>query len=226
MKASKLKSPEQKILVIISIVLLVFILFSASFFMVFFDRSFYDKAFKKYGVYDELGEMGVRNTVDYLIKYLTSQTSKINEVEELAIFLPEERAHLEDVRNIIRAVKVLGVISLVLLIGIIAWLSRLKDFKPSLKRILVYSSTSTLAILVILFVLSLNFPAFFEAFHKILFPQGNYSFPFYYLLIKLFPEAFFNEFAKKMLFHVLIISLILLTLGTSPALTLRNAGRH
>ena len=223
---SKIKVREQKILVIISIILLVLIIFSASFFMVFFDRSFYDKEFKKYGQYDELGETGVRNTVDYLIKYLISQTTEIEAVQELAIFLPEERAHLEDVRNIIRAVKVIGIVSIFLLAGIIFWLSKLKNFKPNLKRILVYGSISSLAVLIIIFVLSLNFPAFFEAFHKALFPQGNYSFPSYYLLIKLFPEAFFNEFAKKMLFHVLIISLILLTLGTSPALALRNPRRH
>ena len=140
--------------------------------------------------------------------------------------MPEERVHLEDVRNIIRAVKVVGIVSFVLLIGAIIWLNRLKGFKPNLRKILVYSSISALAVLAILFVLSLNFPAFFESFHKILFPQGNYSFPSYYLLIKLFPEAFFNEFAKKMLFHVLIISLILLTLGTSPALAFSNPRRH
>ncbi|HJX05841.1 MAG TPA: DUF1461 domain-containing protein [Candidatus Nanoarchaeia archaeon] len=222
----KTKVREQKILVIISIILLVLIIFSASFFMVFFDRSFYDKEFKKYGQYDELGTIGVQNTIDYLIKYLTSQTTEINEVKELAIFMPEERVHLEDVRNIIRAVKVVGIVSFVLLIGAIIWLNRLKGFKPNLRKILVYSSISALAVLAILFVLSLNFPAFFESFHKILFPQGNYSFPSYYLLIKLFPEAFFNEFAKKMLFHVLIISLILLTLGTSPALAFSNPRRH
>jgi len=206
---------EQKPLIILSIILVVFILFSASFFMVFFDRGFYDKSFDKHGVYDELGVLGVRNTVDYLINYLTSGNTEINEIKQLTIFTEEERAHLEDVRNIIIWLKALSIASLVLLFAFIMRLSILKDFKASIKRILVYGSITTLGVLVIVFVLSLNFSAFFDVFHKILFPQGNYMFPSYYLLIKLFPQELFKDFARKMFFHTTILSLILLFLGSS-----------
>lgn len=221
----KSQFPEQKILVIFSIVLLVLIIFSASFFMVFFNRSFYDKEFKKYGQYDELGTMGVQKTVDYLINYLTSENTEIVTVQELNAFAPEEKNHLTDVRNIIHWVKIIGIASLILLIGAIIRLSRLKDFRLSLKRIFIYSSISTFSVLVILFVISLNFPSFFEGFHKLLFPQGNYTFPSNYLLIKLFPEAFFNDYARQMFFHTLIMSLIFFFLGSSSAFTLRNTRR-
>lgn len=217
--------PEQKILVIFSIILLVLIIFSASFFMTFFNRSFYNKEFKKYGQYDELGTMGVQKTVDYLINYLTSESTEIGTVQELNAFAPEEKTHLEDVRNIIHWVKIIGIASLILLIGAIIRLSRLKYFKLSLKRIFVYGSISTFAVLVVLFVISLNFPSFFEGFHKLLFPQGNYTFPANYLLIKLFPEAFFNDYARQMFFHTLIMSLIFFFLGSSSAFTLRNTRR-
>ncbi|MBW2990244.1 DUF1461 domain-containing protein [Candidatus Woesearchaeota archaeon] len=217
---------EQKILLIISIILIIFILFSASFFMVLVDRSFYDKSLEKHGVYDELGVLGVRNTVDYLINYLTNENTEINEIKELDIFLPEERAHLEDVRNAISWVKALGIGALVLLIAIIIRLSILKDFKPNLRRIFFYSGISTLAVLLIIFVLSLNFTPFFDVFHKILFPQGNYTFPSHYLLIRLFPQAFFNDFAKKMFFHTALLSLILIFLGSSSALAIRNPRRN
>lgn len=219
----KNKFPEQKTLLILSIIFLVLIIFSASFFMVFFNRGFYDKEFKKYGQYDELGTVGVQKTVDYLISYLISAKKDINQVQELNGFTAEEKAHLEDVRNIINWVKIIGIISLVLLIGAIARLSRLKDFKQNLKRIFIYGSISTFAVLVILFVISLNFPSFFESFHKLLFPQGNYTFPSNYLLIKLFPEAFFRDYAREMFFHTLIMSLIFFFLGSSFALPLRNA---
>ncbi len=221
----KNKFPEQKILVIFSIIFLVLIILSASFFMVFFNRSFYNKEFKKYGQYDELGTMGVQKTVDYLINYLTSENTEIGTVQELNAFMPEEKTHLEDVRNIIHWVKIIGITSLILLIGAIIRLSRLKDFKPNLKRILICGSISTFAVLVILFVISLNFPSFFEGFHKLLFPQGNYTFPANYLLIKLFPEAFFNDYARQMFFHTLIMSLIFFFLGSSSAFTLRNTRR-
>ena len=221
-KKKKKQFHEQKILVIASIIFLVLIIFSASFFMVFFNRSFYNKEFKKYGQYDELGTMGVQKTVDYLINYLTSESTEIETVQELNAFAPEEKTHLADVRQIIHWVKIIGIASLILLIGAIIRLSRLKDFRPSLKRIFVYGSISTFAVLVILFIISLNFPSFFEGFHKLLFPQGNYTFPADYLLIKLFPEGFFNDYARQMFFHTLIMSLIFFFLGSSSAFTIRN----
>jgi integral membrane protein (TIGR01906 family) len=227
MKAKKKsQSPEQKILVIISIILLVFVLFAASFFMVFFDRSFYDKEFKKYGQYDELGVVGVQKTVDYLINYLTSENTEISAIPEFNGFTTEEKAHLVDVRTIINSVKWIGIISFILLIAAIIRLSMLKDFVPNIRRILVYSSISALALLIIIFALSLNFPSFFERFHKLLFPQGNYTFPADYLLIKLFPEVLFKDYARKMFFHIGILSLILLVLGSSSALTFNNPRRH
>jgi len=207
-----LKLKEQKTLIILSIILIVFILFSASFFLVLIDRSFYDKSFDKYGVYDELGVMGVRSTIDYLINYLTSENTEINEIIG---FMPEEKSHLEDVKNIIQWIKALGIASVVLLFAFIMRLSVLKDFKTNIKRILVYGGITTLAVLVIIFVLSINFPSFFEVFHKILFPQGNYMFPSHYLLIKLFPQELFKDFARKMFFHTAILSLVLIFLGSS-----------
>lgn len=210
-----LKFKEKEILVIASIILIVFILFSASFFLVFFDRSFYNKAFEKYSVYEEIGVQGVRNTVDYLINYLTSENTEINEIKELDIFLAEEKAHLEDVRNAISWLKALGIAAVVLLACIIIRLSKLKDFKFNLIRIFFYGGISTLAVLVIIFLLSLNFTPFFEIFHQILFPQGNYTFSTNHLLVKMFPQGFFNDFAKKMFFHTGIMSLILIFLGSS-----------
>ncbi len=220
------KNTEQRILVIISCILTVLIIFSASFFLVFFDRSFYNKSFEKHGVYDELGAVGVRNTIDYLINYLISENTEINKTEELNIFSPEEKSHLEDVHTLIHGVKILSIISLFLLIIIILRLRMLKGLQENIKKMLIYSSIAALVIILLLFLLSINFPAFFESFHKILFPQGNYSFPESYLLIKLFPEAFFKDFARKIFFHAAIISLILLFLSSSSALSFRNTRRH
>jgi integral membrane protein (TIGR01906 family) len=222
---TKTKPVGQKILVIISAIALIFIILSASFFMVFFDKRFYDKSFTKYGAYDELGMQGVRNTVDYLTNYLISEKVEIEAFEELNIFLPAERSHLEDVWVIIHWVKAISVLSLILLIGVLVHLSRLGDFRENIRRILVYGAISTLALLVIVFALSLNFPSFFEGFHKLLFPHGNYTFPAEYLLIKLFPQGFFEDYARKMFFHSAILSLICLFLGSSSAFAVRNARR-
>ena len=224
-----LKLKEDTVLIVLSVVLIIFILFSASFFMVLSDRSFYDKSFDKQGTYDELGVQGVRNTVDYLINYLTSgitETNKIDDIKELSIFSPEERSHLEDVHTAISWVKAIGVSALVLLIIFILRLSMLKDFNLNLRRVLMYGSIATIAVLAIIFFLSLNFGVFFEGFHRILFPQGNYTFTAQHLLIKLFPTSFFIDFSRKMFFHTLILSLILLFLGSTSALAIRNPRRN
>ena len=206
---------EQKTLVILSVVLIVLILFSASFFMVLVDKGFYDNSFEKLGVYDELGVQGTRNTLDYLINYLTSENTEINKIKQLNIFEPEEKSHLQDVKNIISWMKAISIAAAVLLFAFIMRLRILTGFKPNIRRILVYSGITTLGVLAVLFVLSLNFPAFFNAFHQVLFPQGNYAFPDYYLLIKMFPQGFFEGFARKMFFHTAIMSLILIFLGNS-----------
>ena len=221
----KKKSVEKKIIVIVSVIALIFIILSASFFMVFFDKRFYDKSFTKYGAYDELGMQGVRNTVDYLTNYLINEKVNINEVKGLSIFMPEERSHLEDVWVIIHWVKAISALSLILLIGVLVHLSRLGGFRENIRRTLIYGAISTLALLAIIFVLSLNFPSFFEGFHRLLFPQGNYTFPAEYLLIKLFPQGFFEDYARKMFFHAAILSLICLFLGSSSALSIHNARR-
>ena len=217
---------EKRILVIIGITLLVFLIFNAAFFMVFFDKSFYDKSFQKCGQYDELGVMGVRGVVDNLLRYLISENMDINKVEGFIGFALEEKAHLVDVRTLIHQFKVLGIIALVLFILILIRLNMLKELKPCLRRMLSYGSIITLSLLLIIFLLSLNFPSFFEGFHKALFPQGNYTFPADYLLIKLFPQQFFQDYAKKMFFHTAIMSLILLFLSSSSALAFNNPRRH
>jgi len=213
--SAQTRHQEQKTLIILSVFLIVLILFSASFLMVLFDKSFYDNSFEKLGVYDELGVQGTRNTLNYLINYLTSENTEINKTEQLTVFEPEEKSHLQDVKNIISWVKATSIAAAVLLFAFIMRLSTLAEFRPNIRRILVCAGISTLGVLAVLFILSLNFPAFFNAFHQVLFPQGNYSFPDYYLLIKMFPQGFFKGFANKMFFHTAIMGLIMLFLGHS-----------
>jgi integral membrane protein (TIGR01906 family) len=194
--------------------------------MVFFDRGFYDNSFDQYGVYDELGVQGVRNTVDYLINYLTSGNTEIESIAAFDVFTPEEKAHLEDVQNLITWLKALSIAALVLLFAIIMRFRVQENFNDNVRRVLVYGAITAFALLVITFVLSLNFPAFFDVFHKVLFPQGNYTFTANHLLIKMFPQGFFNNYARKIMFHTLILGLVLLFLGSSSALAVRNPRRN
>jgi len=225
-----MKPIEHKTLTVLSTALLVIVVFVASFFFVFVDRNFYDKSFINYGAYEKIGVDGVRSTVDQLINYLTSETTEINEVKELMVFTENERSHLQDVQHRIVFLKYLGILSIVALIIIIFRIryksKQWNSFAPALKKIFFYSAISAFALIVLLFLLSLSFPAFFEAFHKVLFPAGNYAFPSDSLLITMFPEKFFQDYAMKMLFHSAVLSLILLFLSSPSAFAFNNTRGH
>lgn len=237
------RSNEHNILTVLATILLVIIVLVASFFFVLVDKRFYDKSFISYGAYDRIGVEGVRTTVDYLIKYLTSGSIEISEVPELRAFSANEQAHLKDVQHRIVFLKYLGIVSAVAFTAVIFRIrsksrhgkdgkdtgdmsrSR-KAFVATLKRIFLYSAISAFTLIVLLFLLSLSFPAFFEAFHKVLFPAGNYMFPSDSLLITMFPEKFFQDYARKVLFHSAILSLILLFLSSPSAFSFNDARGH
>lgn len=205
--------------------LVVLITFIAAFFMVFVNKDFYDKSFAKYGTYQELGVEGPRGIVDYLINYLTSENTKTNETAKLDLFTDNERAHLKDVQGRIVFLKYFGIISVIFLLVAMLRLSGFQDSDKIIRRVFIYATVAVFSLCLIIFLLSLNFPSFFDAFHRILFPAGNYTFPGDSLLITLFPEGFFLDFARKLLVETLIISLMFLVLGAAPALAFRKPRR-
>ncbi len=115
--------------------------------------------------------------------------------------------------------KYFGIASVILLLVAMLRISGFEKSEKIIRRIFLYATAATFSICLIIFLLSLNFPSFFDAFHRVLFPAGNYTFPGDSLLITLFPEGFFMDFARKMLVETVIISVMLLILGTAPTLT-------
>jgi integral membrane protein (TIGR01906 family) len=207
------KNTKEQIITIASIILIIIIVLVLSFFLTFINRKFYDKSFASYGTYVTLGVEGSRLIVDNLINYLTSENTEINEVKQLTLFTPKEQSHLADVQRLVVTLKYVGIAALVLLGIFIFLLMKIKRYEKKLSRILIISGIGVIAIIIILFLLSSNFPAFFETFHKILFPQGNYTFSGDSLLITLFPQQFFEGFARKMLTEAALIGVMLIVLG-------------
>lgn len=64
--------------------------------------------------------------------------------------------------------------------------------KEPLRRAMRIASLLLAALIVIFGIALLLFPIFFDAFHQVLFPQGNWSFPANSLLIQIFPEDFWK----------------------------------
>jgi integral membrane protein (TIGR01906 family) len=198
------KKTREKAILCISVGAAVYLILATSFFLVLFDKGMYDKAYSKYGAYEKVGVEGIRYTTDNLLQYITGENSNIAHYD-LNVFSAKEQDHLKDVHWVIRIVKYLTIISLAWL----AWItySKLKthEGKTFLHKTLLYTAYSGVITIMILAILGINFTWFFEMFHKIFFPQGNYSFPATSLLIIMFPEGFFRDFAIKIIIHSMVL---------------------
>ncbi|MEP7166512.1 MAG: DUF1461 domain-containing protein [Candidatus Woesebacteria bacterium] len=139
--------------------------------------------------------------IDRALEYATRGGSQVEDI----YFTKDEIAHLKDVSRLYTPISV--TISLLALgawpVLIVAVVDKIK-LQSSFKR-----AAKTLGVLVIVLLLCLAlFPLFFETFHEVLFPQGNWSFPADSMLITIFPEIFWK----------LILSSLIGALGIFAAL--------
>jgi integral membrane protein (TIGR01906 family) len=198
------KSTREKTILCISIVAAVYLILAISLFLVLFDKGMYDKAYSKYGAYEKVGVEGVRYTTDNLLHYLTGEDSNIAHYD-LNVFSAKEQDHLKDVHWVIRITKYLAIISLAWIGWITYYKLKTSEGKKFLRKAALYTAYSGIITLMILAILGINFTWFFEMFHKVFFPQGNYSFPADSLLIIMFPEGFFRDFAIKIVIHAMVM---------------------
>lgn len=116
-----------------------------------------------------------------------------------------EVSHMNDVKNLVVYTNLFLLVAILVLIFLYIYLKRknnIKLFYQSLK----ISSSSILVLIFILFALLVfNFDSFFNNFHEIFFPQGNWLFPISSKMIQAFPETLF----KNLAFYSLGISSLL-----------------
>ena len=136
----------------------------------------------------------------------------------LNVFTSNEQSHMQDVHSLFRTLKYLSLLAFFGLCGSVLrlyWILKKEEVIVQMGRVLRMISYATGLSLFLMLLFSLNFSWFFDTFHKAFFPHGNYTFPATALLIILFPEEFFRDFALKMLLHVFVISLALFFIGYS-----------
>ena len=135
------------------------------------------------------------------IDYLQGKTYKMN----LALnFTEDERAHLDDVKQVVQKADYLFYLSLIILLFLV--LFNYKN-KAEFNRLLKIASITTLiflGIILIFTLLSFNFS--FAIFHSIFFPQGNWQFAADSLLIKTFPLEFFVSLSWKIFVTALLLA--------------------
>ncbi len=110
------------------------------------------------------------------------------------VFSTEEKSHLQDVKQLIRFVFIMLLITMLLLLysG--------------------YNAKQGTIILICILVAGLIIPfdALFTKFHQIFFPQGNWTFAVDSTLITFYPQNFFSTYALSTAIFAVFIALILI----------------
>ena len=136
----------------------------------------------------------------------------LKDKEELRLnYTNSEVSHLEDVKKVMNLMDYLFYFSLLMVTGIITYYKR---NKKRLLKLFKYGGIVTVLFIIIksLFAL-ISFNYAFTIFHQILFPQGNWTFPFDSLLIQTFPLEFFIEINLKILGLAFIMGSIFIGLA-------------
>ena len=131
-------------------------------------------------------------------------------------FTQEEKSHFLDVKHIIRNLNSILLFSLMLtsmlLINIFSETKKNRLIKLTFTYLIIGSSI-TILMVIITFLLSLNFNYLFNLFHSTLFNPGTWTFPITSLSIQLFPIELFQEFANIILTKIVFVSFILIICG-------------
>ncbi|MFH1917183.1 MAG: DUF1461 domain-containing protein [Nanoarchaeota archaeon] len=207
------------------------IIIASSFSHFLFNKEFYYGEYEKNGVYDVIPENLTKATTLNLFAFFHNK-------DELRFFSDEERSHLADVKVLIGMMYVLYACAIILGLFCLAYFfkrsykikKRLFDYRKIGLEVfsgLKWGSGIVLGLLALLLLCGVlfSFDAVFSAFHRIFFPQGNYSFPNFYPLIVMFPEQFFLDISIGIATMTAVTSIVtfVISLGGSLALSRRKS---
>ena len=127
-----------------------------------------------------------------------------NKVELELKYTSNEVSHLNDVKGVMQGMDHLFYLSLVVVSFIITCYKKRKEV---IKKLFYYGGITSLSVSGLMLVFSLlSFNSTFTVFHKIFFPQGNWTFPIDSLLIQTFPIDFFITISMKIMVIAIIIA--------------------
>jgi len=199
---------------------LVILLLGVVFALLGMNPGVYQYLYEKTGVYDVLGETEAHAMTQNVFNFLHHN-------EELQYFTDDEQEHLADVRNVMDNGYLLVFGAFLLFIFFLIYTFVVSERKVSqtlewLSKTLIISGIITLVLVVLLGITGLNFTWFFEQFHVVLFPQGNYAFPADSQLIMLFPEGFWIGISVVLGLAVLLGGLVYVWAGYLVKLARHN----
>lgn len=191
-----LKFKFKKELLIALLIAFIVILGSFNFFL--YSTSFHGSLIKKYS--DNPIHLEIDRNVT---RYITGFSNELN-----VDFNEDEKSHMADVK---RLVLIEEFILIVLLIGFFVLIYKRKIYLNHFKK------AALIIFLIALFSLiaSLFFNRFFELFHLMLFPQGNWQFQASSLMIQTYQQSFFQWFFVTTFVVAVVISLSFIFLFNS-----------
>lgn len=206
------------LLIIITIILVPLI----NLHLIIYNEDFYKKEFYKLGGYDTFKDKSYPDrALDEILNYFKNEKYDIPKIEN---FDENENSHMHDVKLLIKGLIFLEIVLIYAWILLfLAFISYKIDITHQLGKILFYSST-VIIFLLIIFIITVKF-AFdnaFIIFHKLFFPQGNWLFSPDSTMIKLFPQEFFSDVFIKLLVNTTITTILIFIIG---ALILKIRGK-
>ena len=175
------------------------LIFLGNFVFLLGNQGFHSSQFQRFGVNETIA-----TNVVLFVNGKSALSSEFN---------PAESSHLEDVKSLFSMIKKVYYLSILSLAVIILYLLKSGKFNHLMPKALVYSGMVSLLLLLITFLSSLNFTTFFTILHKPFFASNTWLFPSDSILITMFPQQFFQGFARMLFLLVLINSSVLLGIG-------------
>ncbi len=179
-----------------------------NFHLLAFSESFYREKMTDNFVYKDIEYKTANNLTASIISYMDSGKEL-----DSTVFIEREIEHMRDVRQLMQAEKILLSITMILAAVAIAYLLA-KDKNTLLMAVYKGSIATLLITLITLIIVLFAFGPAFTLFHKILFRNDLWLLPADSMLIKLLPQQFFIDFAKRLGLNTIITASILMFIGS------------
>lgn len=195
---------ERQVMIISAIVFAIVLLITPFELMLYF-RPIYQVHFDSLGVYDKLGKEKADSILWEVLEFIDGQTDTIEGFNE------QEISHMADVRNVLE--KIVWIFFLFKIFQIVLWFY-LASMGQIMRSVYLAGIIALCIIFVLLILSTCCFNFMFIQFHKIAFPQGNYTFaPASSLMKTMFPDRFFRNFAVVTTILSLLISIGAILVG-------------
>ncbi|MBU0756567.1 MAG: DUF1461 domain-containing protein [Nanoarchaeota archaeon] len=188
------------------------IVFLSSIFYNVYDMKYYEKEYEKYNIYSRLGKEKTLDATQNLFDFFQGH----QDIDHI-FFNEDEVSHLYDVKLILD--KLLGIFIgsfwLISLVIVSLYYSEKHKIVGNLAKVFLYAGIISIGFLVFVSTVYLvaGFDDMFIGFHRLLF-EGNYMFdPNVSNMKAMFPDAFFQDMAHRIIMTFLYQAVMLFLLG-------------